>query len=89
MLNYVAMKRELPKLRAALTRAKNSGDPQKVVDAVDLAFARFDVIGYPDSWHTWNIAKSDAEWKIANSWQCEDCGAYVPNHTSLCPCFRR
>lgn len=60
MPDYDAMKKELPRLRAALTRAKNTNDPQKVIDTVDAAFARFDVIGFPDQWHAWQRAKDDA-----------------------------
>jgi hypothetical protein len=55
------MNRELPKLRAALTRAKNSKDNDKVLEAVRHAFARFEVIGYPDQWSNWQRAKDDAE----------------------------
>lgn len=64
MPDYEAMRRELPKLKAALTRAKNSGDPQKVIDLVDRAFARFDEIGWPDNWHTFNIAREDARFEL-------------------------
>jgi hypothetical protein len=55
-----AMRRELPKLKAALTRAKNSGDPKRVIETVDHAFKRFEEIGWPDQWATWNIAREDA-----------------------------
>jgi len=60
MLDYTAMDRELPGLKARLTRAINSKDPDKVLAAVKVAFARFDVIGYPDQWHRWERAKDDA-----------------------------
>jgi hypothetical protein len=63
-VDYKAMQNELPKLRAALTRAKNSGDPHKVIAVVDKAARRFDEIGWPDQWPTWTIAKSDAEQKL-------------------------
>lgn len=61
MPDYEAMKKELPKLRAALTRAKNSGDNDKVLEACRNAFARFEVIGTPDQWHNWQRAMDDAE----------------------------
>lgn len=61
MPDYAAMKKELPKLRAALTRAKNSKDNDKVIAACDAAFARFDVIGYPDQHFDWQRARDDAE----------------------------
>lgn len=64
MPDYDAMNKELPKLRAALTRAKNSGDPLKVIAAVKHANARFDVIGWPDQWSMWERAKDDAELQI-------------------------
>ena len=63
-VNYDAMKKEYPKLKAALTRAKNSKDPKKIIATVDLAFARFEEIGYPDAWSTWENAKRDAEWEL-------------------------
>jgi hypothetical protein len=63
MIDYEALKKELPKLKAALTRAKKSKDPQRVIAAVDAAFKRFDDIGWPDCWHLWNIARSDAEFQ--------------------------
>lgn len=64
MPDYEAMSRELPKMKAALTRAKNSGDPHKVIREVDKALARFDVIGWPDQWPTWTIARDDAQFKL-------------------------
>lgn len=61
-IDYEAMNKSVRRHKAALTRAKNSGDPAKVIAAVDAAFAEWDQPGmaYPDSWHTWNIAKQDA-----------------------------
>lgn len=64
MPDYSAMQKELPKLRAALTRAINSNDPNKVKETVTKAFARFDVIGYPDQWSNWERAKDDAEFAL-------------------------
>jgi hypothetical protein len=60
-IDYARMQREFPKQKAALTRAKNSGDPQKVLAACKAAVKVWDEIGaWPDVWHTWNIALSDA-----------------------------
>ena len=42
MPDYEAMKTEWPKLKSALTLAKNSKDPEKVLAVVKKAFARFD-----------------------------------------------
>ncbi len=60
-IDYARMQRTFPKHKAALTRAKKSGDPQKVVAACKAAVAEWDAIGaWPDHWHTWNIALRDA-----------------------------
>lgn len=48
---------------SALTRAKKKG-PQAVIDAVKVAYEQFDLYGWPDQWHTWEIAKSDAELEL-------------------------
>lgn len=65
-IDYDYMKKSVRKHKAALTRAKNSGDPHKVVKAVDTAFADWDKSGnaYPDSWHTWKVAHEDAHNEI-------------------------
>lgn len=52
-------------LKGQLTRAQNTGDPWKVLDACNAAFQHFEDSGYPDTWHRWNIAKRDAETAIA------------------------
>jgi hypothetical protein len=66
MPDYAAMQAELPKLKAALTRAKKAG-PLKVLEAVEHAFNRFDAIGYPDAWHTWKMAAFDARGAYARN----------------------
>lgn len=65
-IDYKAAKKSFTKQKSALTRAKNSGDPQKVIDAVDAAFAEWDAmeIPFPDSWHLWKCAKEDAQFKL-------------------------
>lgn len=61
MIDYDRMKRLYPKQKAALTRAINSGDPDKVVAACRTAVKQWDEIGaWPDEWHRWNIALADA-----------------------------
>lgn len=67
MADYAAMNGVVRKHKAALTRAKNSGDPRKVIAACDAAFAAFDEPGmiWPDNWHLWNIARQDAEFAPA------------------------
>ena len=58
------------KLRTRLTRAVNSGDPQKVIDECKFAIACWHgwidthpwdrPYAWPDSWHSWNNAYGDA-----------------------------
>lgn len=60
-IDYAVMRKELPRLKAALTRAIKSGDPEKILAEVKKAYARFDQIGWPDCWHRWEIAKTDVE----------------------------
>jgi hypothetical protein len=61
MTDFDQLNKELPKLRSALTRAKNSKDNDKVIAACKHAFARFEIIGYPDQWSNWQRARDDAE----------------------------
>jgi hypothetical protein len=60
-VNYLT-KQQVTNAKAGLTRAKKSGDPQRVIDFVDSLFAEWDDGGYayPDNWHLWNIARDDA-----------------------------
>lgn len=57
-------KREHTRLKGRLTRALKEG-PAAVIAEVEYAFSIFDAVGYPDTWHTWNIAKSDAQVALA------------------------
>lgn len=60
-IDYARAKREHPKMKAMLTRAIKSGDPQKVVDACKRAVEAWATWGaWPDDWHRWNIALGDA-----------------------------
>ena len=53
---------------SALTKAKKVG-PAEVIAVCDIAFEDFDEFGWPDNWHTFNIARNDAEMEIArNNW---------------------
>lgn len=63
MNGYTLTQAELTKLRASLTRAKNSGDPNKVIRECNKALARFEEVGYPDCWSNWERAKMDAEFE--------------------------
>jgi len=64
-INYDQLKKEFPKLKAALTRAQNTKDPQKLLAAAEKGLARFEEIGFPDQWHRWERAKDDAKFAIA------------------------
>jgi len=60
-IDYDRMNRELPKQKAALTRAVNSGDAEKVAWVCKAAVAAWDEIGaWPDDWNHWQIALDDA-----------------------------
>jgi hypothetical protein len=61
MTNHLT-KKQLTAAKSRLTRAINSGDPQKVIGVVDDTFAEWDDgdYAYPDDWHRWERARSDA-----------------------------
>lgn len=65
-IDYAYMKSSVRKHKGALTRAKKSGDPNKVVAVVDAAFKDWDDSdnAYPDNWHHWKRAKDDAQHQI-------------------------
>ena len=48
------------RLKGALTRAQNSGDPLKVLKTCVEAAGIFERQGHPDSWHRWANATDDA-----------------------------
>ena len=66
MSDYTLTRSELTKLKAALTRAKRSGDPIKIQKTVQQAFLRFETVGYPDCWQDWQRAEDDAWIKLQN-----------------------
>lgn len=60
-IDYALMSREYPKLKGALTRARNSGDPVKVLRAVERFLKLSDEVGcMPDDWSRWRNALEDA-----------------------------
>src|SRR5215210_818787 len=65
--DYERMNRELPKLKARLTRAQKAKDPEAVLRACVAAFQEFNRSGFPDAWHRWNVAASDQGFKLG--WQ--------------------
>lgn len=64
MSQFAQLSKELPNLKRNLTRAKNSGDPRKVVIAADAALKRFEEIGWPDCWSDFQRARDDAQIEI-------------------------
>jgi hypothetical protein len=48
--------------KGALTRAVNSGDPLKVLAAVERTLDEWDGKAWPDGWATWSVALDDASW---------------------------
>ena len=56
--------REYVRLKSRMTRAKNSGNPHKVIAEAEYAVNIFNAHGWPDSWPTWRNALEDASWKL-------------------------
>lgn len=55
------MQRRFPIQKAALTRAVNSGDAEKIAAACKAAVVEWDEIGaWPDDWSRWQRAMNDA-----------------------------
>lgn len=60
-IDYARMQRRFPVQKAALTRAANSGDRDRVVRACREAVAEWNEIGaWPDDWSRWQRALDDA-----------------------------
>lgn len=61
MTRYLT-KAQFSAAKARLTRAVNSGDPQKILDTVAAQFDAWDDgdFAYPDDWHRWERAQYDA-----------------------------
>lgn len=59
-IDYARMRVEHPKLKAALTRARKSGDRDKVIVACAKAVKVWDEIGaWPDDWSLWQRTLDD------------------------------
>lgn len=59
-IDYARMQRRFPRQKAALTRAVNSGDPEKVVATCRSTVAEWNEIGcWPDDWARWQRALDD------------------------------
>jgi hypothetical protein len=65
MTNYLT-KQQFSAAKSRLTRAKNSGDPHKVVAVVTAQFDEWNDgdYAYPDNWHDWQRALDDADYAI-------------------------
>lgn len=63
-IDYEQVTRSLRRHRGNLTRAKNKGDQQKIIDVCDAAFADFERYGFPDQWSEFQRAREDAWWAI-------------------------
>lgn len=61
MPNYMTQA-QYSRLKSQLTRAINTKNPHKVLDAVRLFKRTCDEQGlaYPDAWHRWQVAADDA-----------------------------
>lgn len=67
MTDYAVLNRANRRHKAALTRAKNSGDPFKVIAACHAARDEFDENMYPDNWPMWTCALADLQTRDAPS----------------------
>lgn len=60
-IDYARMQRVMPSQKAALTRAKKTGDPEAIAKVCKAAVAEWNAIGaWPDQWSTWQAALNDA-----------------------------
>jgi hypothetical protein len=67
MTTQYLTKQQFATAKSRLTRAQNTGNPQKVIEAVEQQFNEWDAgdYAYPDDWHRWERAKMDAEMALA------------------------
>lgn len=60
-IDYERMQRVFPRQKAALTRAVNTKDPERIAKACKDAVAEWNEIGaWPDDWARWQRALDDA-----------------------------
>ena len=72
MIDYALAKKQGPKLKAALTRAKNVKDPHARWDATKNACSKAVAAwrqwgAWPDGWALWQVTLDDAYTKYAHS----------------------
>lgn len=60
-VDYAALNRMVKRQRGQLTRAKNTGDPEKVAAVVKKHVAEWDAPGamWPDDWSLWERTLND------------------------------
>lgn len=46
--------------KTALTRAKKTEDPQRIITTCEQALNDFEAYGYPDQWADWDRERMDA-----------------------------
>jgi hypothetical protein len=60
-IDYERMNKIHPIQKAALTRAKKSGDPELIANVCKKAIAEWNEVGaWPDDWSVWQNALNDA-----------------------------
>ncbi len=59
-LDYPKLQAMSRKHKSALTRAKNSKNPDKIIAACEAFFTDFGDDPLPDNWSLWQRAKEDA-----------------------------
>lgn len=67
MGNHDEFNRMARRHKAALTRAKNTGDPHRIITACDQAQAEFERVRWPDYWSLWQRERDDALLAVARS----------------------
>ena len=69
-MSYTLTQKEYSNLKSRLTRAINSKDPKKIIDAANYADVIFESKGFPDDWSRWQRAKDDAQFLLSrNGWR--------------------
>lgn len=66
MTEYVT-KQQFRNDKSRLTRAVRSGDPVKVLDAVEKTLDGWEGLAWPDDWSRWSVALYDAWLKYERS----------------------
>lgn len=62
-------KDEYKRQKTALTRAVNTGDPVKVLEVCEKVLEEWNGKAWPDDWHHWCVALTDAWFKFIRQWE--------------------